>query len=67
MMQSQGIAYSIRTSLIGEGHNIGYLAATWDMVPEKMPDNTRSFCYHAEMIAYLLGKDGIKGLKQTTQ
>ena len=65
-MQSQGVAYSIRTPLIGEGHIIGYLAATWDTVPEKEPENPKSFCDHAEMIAYLLGKNGIKETKHSS-
>jgi len=55
-MQSQGIAYSIRTPRIGEGHIIGYLAATWDDVPEKELENPKSFCDYADMISYLLGK-----------
>ena len=67
MLQSQDVAYSIRKPLIREGHIIGCLAATWDMVPEKEPEKPKSFCDHAEMIAYLLGTNGIKAIKYNNQ
>ena len=59
MLISHGVVFSVRVPLFGDNHRIGYLAATWDKMPEVRPADPKIMCDTADVLAYLLSKDSL--------
>jgi hypothetical protein len=67
ILQSQGIDFSIRIALYVDNLIVGYLDIAWDKMPRKGPDNSKTMCDAAEVLTYLLSKEGLERIQSESR